>query len=38
VALFGKNAPLLSKVIIRIQPDSAKSASKQKRASDIAAP
>jgi hypothetical protein len=38
VALFGKNAPPLSKVIMRIQPGSAKLASKQKRASDIAAP
>jgi hypothetical protein len=38
IVLFGKNAPPPSKVIMQIQPDSAKSASKQKRASDIAAP
>jgi hypothetical protein len=38
VILFGKNAPPPSKVIMRIQPDSAKSASKRKRASDNAAP
>jgi hypothetical protein len=38
VVLFGKNAPPPSNVIVRIQPDSTKSASKWKRASDIAAP
>jgi hypothetical protein len=38
VVLFGKNAPPASKVIMQIQPDSAKSASKRKGASDIAAP
>ncbi|XP_025825161.1 nucleolin 2-like [Panicum hallii] len=38
VVLFDNNAPPLSKVIMQIQPYSAKSASKRKRASDIAAP
>jgi hypothetical protein len=38
VVLFGKNAPPPSKVTMRIQPDSLKSASKQKRAFNIAAP
>jgi hypothetical protein len=38
VALFGKNAPPLSKVMMQIQSDSTKSASKRKRASDVAAP
>jgi hypothetical protein len=38
VALFGKNASPSSKVIMRIQPDSTKSASKRKRVSDVAAP
>jgi hypothetical protein len=38
VALFGKNAPPPSKVIMRIQPDSTKLASKRKRVSDAAAP
>jgi hypothetical protein len=38
VALFGKNVPPPSKVIMRIQPNSTKSASKRKRVSDIAAP
>jgi hypothetical protein len=30
VALFGKNAPPLSKVMMQVQPDSMKLASKQK--------
>jgi hypothetical protein len=38
VALFGKNAPPLSKVMMWIQPDSTKLASKRKRASDVTAP
>jgi hypothetical protein len=38
VVLFSKNAPPLSKVIMWIQHDSAKSASKRKRAFDVVAP
>jgi hypothetical protein len=38
VVLFGKNAPPPSKIIMWIQPDYAKPATKRKRASEIAAP